>query len=203
MTFFLKNLKLGNLKAKSCKLNRGMTYIELIVVLSIFAVLSSVVVFNYGDFQARVDIRNLSSDIALKVVEAQKAALSGALPQTAVLPTWKPSYGVYFNTTTPTQFIYFVDLDSLGDLSGGETLETISITKNNSISSIDACYATPCVPNPLGNLTITFSRPNSGAILNPAASFIPASSYAQITILSPRGSTSLIKLYKSGRVQIN
>ena len=47
-----------------------MTYIELIVVLSIFAVMSSVVIFNYGLFQARIDIKNLASDIALKFVEA-------------------------------------------------------------------------------------------------------------------------------------
>ena len=53
-----------NIKIKT---NRGMTYVELIVVLSIFAVLSSVAIFNYGSFQDKVDIKNLGSDIALKI----------------------------------------------------------------------------------------------------------------------------------------
>ncbi|KKQ07855.1 MAG: hypothetical protein US18_C0006G0001, partial [Parcubacteria group bacterium GW2011_GWB1_36_5] len=58
-------------ESKRIKKNRGMTYVELIVVLSIFAVMSSIVLFNYGEFQAKVDIKNLASDIALKIVEAQ------------------------------------------------------------------------------------------------------------------------------------
>ena len=52
--------------------NRGMSYVELIVVLSIFAVLSSVILYNYGEFQAKVDIKNLASDIALQIVQSQK-----------------------------------------------------------------------------------------------------------------------------------
>src|ERR1035437_1408114 len=96
------------------KNNAGMSYIELIVVLTIFSVISSVVIFNYGNFQAKVDIKNLASDIALQVVQAQKSSLSGLLPPLAqellVIPGWKPSYGVYFTTSDKTDFIYFVDV---------------------------------------------------------------------------------------------
>ena len=42
-----KNKKIANCQA-------GMNYVELIVVLSIFSLLSSVVLFNYGGFQAKV-----------------------------------------------------------------------------------------------------------------------------------------------------
>ena len=42
-----------------------MTYVELVVVLGIFAVMSNVVIFNYGGFQAKVDIKNLSKHITL------------------------------------------------------------------------------------------------------------------------------------------
>ena len=90
--------------------NKGMTYVELIVVLSIFSIMTSIVLFNYGEFQAKVDIRNLASDIALKIVEAQKSALSGKLPTQATGATWKPSYGVYLNISTPTEFIYTSNL---------------------------------------------------------------------------------------------
>ena len=71
--------EITNWKLKIGNYNRGMTYVELIVVLSIFSIMTSVVLFNYGAFQAKVDIKNLASDIALKIVEAQKSALSGKL----------------------------------------------------------------------------------------------------------------------------
>ncbi|WP_146755300.1 type II secretion system protein, partial [Shigella flexneri] len=72
--------KILNFKFAVRSWERGMTYVELIVVLSIFATISSVVIFNYGAFQDRIDIKNLSSDIGLKIVEAQKSSLSGQLP---------------------------------------------------------------------------------------------------------------------------
>src|SRR5674476_904401 len=133
------------------KNNAGMSYIELIVVLSIFAVISSVVIFNYGDFQAKVDIKNLASDIALQVVQAQKSSMSGLLPTlTPTVSPWKPSYGVYFNMVTPKQFVYFVDLNNAYGYEPGETLNTVSITKNNYIYRIDKCTDITCTsPSPV------------------------------------------------------
>src|SRR3989339_1856034 len=89
--------KIRNLKFVIRNCNKGMTYVELIVVLSIFSVLSSVAIYNYGDFQSSVDIKNLASDIALQIVKAQKDSLSGLLPLQVVKTDWKPSYGVQFD----------------------------------------------------------------------------------------------------------
>ena len=90
-------MKIKNFKFKIRNFNAGMTYVELIVVLSIFSVLSSVAIYNYGDFQSSVDIKNLASDIALQIVKAQKDSLSGLLPLQEIKTDWKPSYGVYFD----------------------------------------------------------------------------------------------------------
>ena len=179
-----------------------MSYIELIVVLSIFAVISSIMMFNYGNFQAKVDIKNLASDIALKIVEAQKSSLSGLLPtQIPTVSPWKPSYGVYFDITTPKQFIYFVDLNNLNGYEAGEVLNTISITKNNSISELRV-FGAGC-PATVNNLNIVFRRPDSSAIITSSPALSCTISYVQITIISPKGATALIKLYLSGRVQVN
>jgi prepilin-type N-terminal cleavage/methylation domain-containing protein len=62
---------------KTINKTRGMTYVELIVVLSIFSVISTIVIFNYKEFQAKVDIRNLANDVALKIVQAQKNSTTG------------------------------------------------------------------------------------------------------------------------------
>ncbi|MFA6177301.1 MAG: type II secretion system protein [Candidatus Paceibacterota bacterium] len=188
---------------------RGMSYVELIVVLSIFATLSSVVIFNHGDFQDRVDIKNLASDIALKIIEAQKSSVNGVMPPLGHTPddpdNWKPAYGVYFDiTSNDKQFVYFTDLDKDNTYSfGGELLDTIDITKNNFISNIDTCSVDPCA---LGSestnlLSITFTRLNSGASFDGAT--LTGSDYIQIAISSPKGATALVKVYPSGRVRVN
>jgi prepilin-type N-terminal cleavage/methylation domain-containing protein len=196
-------------EGKKIKINSGMSYIELIVVLSIFSVMSSVVMFNYGDFQARIDIKNLASDIALKIVEAQKSSLSGLLPiQIPTISPWKPSYGIYFDLVSSNKgFIYFTDLNNNTFYEGldcsEECINIIEITKNNSISSLDVFYQNDPTPLSLSDLTITFARPNSEPIIKSSTTFTSTISYVQITILSPKGATSAIKLYSSGRVQIN
>ncbi|MFZ3011460.1 MAG: type II secretion system protein [Minisyncoccia bacterium] len=203
MIYFFKKLKIS-------KLNRGMSYVELIVVLSIFSVLSSVAIYNYGDFQAKVDIKNLASDVALKIVEAQKSSLSGLLP-TKVFPAgWNPSYGVYFDLATDDKgFIYFVDLNNSGTFNDtnctGECISKIALTKGNYISSISIFYKGNPTPVSLNNLTVAFSRPDSGALIRDNGGVINQAllDYARITVSLSKGTTSAIKVYPSGRIQIN
>jgi len=206
-----------------------MTYVELIVVLSIFAVMTSVVLFNYGTFQATVDIKNLASDIALNIVEAQKSSLSGLLPppsqQAQIDSTWKPSYGVYFSTADNSiidnkSFIYFADVGNAttpqnnlfdGTSCTGECLSRVDITKGNYISDISVFYkvgsATGSITMVGYDLAVTFSRPNSSAIMKSNAGFFngitPYITYVQITIASPQSVSATVKIYPSGRIQIN
>ena len=193
----------------------GMSYIELIVVLSIFSVMTSVVLFNYGDFQAKVDIKNLASDIALKVVEAQKMSLSGQFPPQEQYnlisspSTWKPSYGVYMDLSEPGSFIYFANVLDPG--SGlyetppnctDECLDEITITKGNTISGLTVFYQGGG-SEALNDLNVTFTRPNSATTLKSSTAFSGTVSYVQVSIASPKGVTSDIKFYPSGRIQVN
>ncbi|MFA4975274.1 MAG: type II secretion system protein [Candidatus Paceibacterota bacterium] len=212
------------LKAKSYKLNRGMTYVELIVVLSIFSVLTSVVLFNYGDFQAKVDIKILANDIASKIIEVQKAALSGELPtvdQQNILAAnnqWKPSYGLYFNSSSTDldtsispavtfnkEIIYFTSFDNINNyynkLSSDSILDHIRITKNNSITKLEAFGC-----GEVDDLSIVFKRPDSSAFISDSSgySFCSSFEYARITVSSSGSNpfTAHIRVYPSGRVQI-
>lgn len=205
--------KIYNSKFKIYNSNKGMTYVELIVVLGIFAMLSAIAIFNYGDFQSNVDIKNLASDVALKVVEAQKASMSGVLPiNGGFIDNWKPSYGVYFDPSSDNaSFIYFADLNqdklfSDADSScsfGGECIDKINITKGNTIATLGVVYEGDETVNCVDNLTISFERPNSGATLFSNGAVLPGVSYVQITVASPKGNASNIKIYSSGRVQIS
>ena len=204
-------------KLKNFKLDRGMTYVELIVVLGIFALLSAVAIFNYGTFQAKIDIKNLASDIALKFVEAQKSAMSGNLPADHTIdPTWKPAYGLYFSTVANSnaddkKFIYFADLDNNNEYSDlsctpsnkdGECLDAITITRGDSIASLDVFYQDGTSAK-IDDMTVIFKRPNSGATIVSSSAFVASVFYVQVSITSPNETTSVIKIYSSGRIQIN
>lgn len=51
--------------------HKGFTLIEFIVIISIFAIMSAVALFNYQGFRSSVSLGNLSRDIALTIRQAQ------------------------------------------------------------------------------------------------------------------------------------
>jgi len=131
--------------------SKGVTLLELTVVIFIFMVISSITVFSYGKFRSSLSIQNLADDIALSVRRAQGFAIgvrgSGGI--------FTPGYGVHFtadpNSTlhagSNKSFVLFTDMDgdskydnstntcgspSLGD----ECLELLNITSTDTIESI-------------------------------------------------------------------
>lgn len=195
------------------KRNAGMTYVELIVVLSIFAVVSSVSLFNYGQFQGKVDVKNLANDVALRIVEAQKNALTGKFDNTAGA-SWRPSYGVHFdvsNASNATKVVQFTDLNSNNRCDpsqcnfppalGGEVTSIVNINKNNYVSSIEV-IGTGC-PATVNNLSITYRRPNTSPEFRSTPPIGCTVSNVIINLTSPRGATSRVKVYKSGIININ
>jgi len=203
---------IGNWKLKIDNWTAGMTYVELIVVLGIFSTMLSIAMFNHSKFQDKVSIKALANEIALRLVEAQKSAISGKLQTVAF--TTKPSYGVHFNLSSSNQdFIYFADLNNNNQFSdpsfcpspqtgGDECLEKISLTRGNTVSDLDLFYTSgPSTAHT--SLTLTFTRPASDATIQSSPSPSGTIDYAQITVTSSSGLSANIKLYPSGRVQIN
>ena len=162
----------------------GMTVIELTVVISIFAIISTVVLARFSDFSSNISLQNLAQDIALRVKQAQYSATSGVYPKVALgqqvpLANWTPSYGLYFEKNK-NSFSYFFDRESnlkLGDpdyayryvyndplnsFSCGsgksECLDTISITTGEEIKDICVgSVSTSTCGNPA--VSLTFTRP--------------------------------------------
>lgn len=183
----------------------GMTYVELIVVLSIFATMTSISLFNYNKFEEKVEIKILANDIALKIVEAQKSAVNGKWNLNASV-NWKPSYGINFDLSADNKgFTYFADLDNNSFYTDssctGECLDKIAITKGNTVSAITV-NGTGC-PSTVNNINIVFKRPDSSAIITSNPVLSCTVSYIQVSLSSPSALTSNIKIYPSGRIQIN
>lgn len=211
------------------KLNKAMTYIELIVVLAIFSMMASISTYNYGQFQTKIDLQNLSSDVALKASQAEKDASSGRIPPLAAgrdpLPTWKPSYGLYFNQSSSfanpgKSFIYFVDVNNNHLYDGpdipsiqsgaaciGECLEVINITKGNYVSDVTAIGLNGSQTALSSLSALSFTRPSTLLTVTDASkNILPNIDYVRITISTPKSAASvsrIIKLYSSGRLQLN
>jgi len=155
----------------------GFTLLEVTFVIAIFAIMASIVLFNFRNFGTHATVDNLVQDVALRIVEAQKSAISGVLPP-SFTGAIAPSYGVYFVSgvqadTDNHEFTYFSDLNAnkLYDAPascpavptpGNECISVTGITTGEYVSNI--CYTTsatgssvPCVP--VGAAHVTFTRP--------------------------------------------
>jgi len=210
---------INNWKFKIKNRQAGMTYVELIVVMSIFAIVTGTVIFNYKDFQVKVDMKNLSNDIALKIFEAQKNALSGKLPSSVfgLPPNWKPSYGVYFQYALVPHgkvFYTFIDKDNSGwfdelfseNCPINECLEKYTINKDNFYDQDIAIYivnSTPIFLSSEESLNIVFTRPDSKAVFMVDNAPVANADYVQLTLNSQSSIQSVIKVYASGRIQID
>ena len=173
--------KLNNQKQK------GMTLIELLVALVIFSIITGVVLFNYGDFNASLTMQNLADDIALTVRRAQSYAI-GVRGREG---SFQVGYGVHFGVTPydPTKtnaddvlyqgsnksFILYKDdfsdtkhnYTKTNNSCGGETscLEMLYIKSSDYISEIGVKISEVDDVSYLGNdnpsgVSIFFKRPS-------------------------------------------
>lgn len=191
------------------KLEGGMTYIEMIVVLGIFSVLSSVAMFNYRAFEDRVDVTNLGNDLALRVVKAQNDSRAGVW--TALAPAgWRPAYGVYFEagSSEDRNFIYFADYDESNgffDNSGGmncdgECLDKITLTRGNRISNI-AVSADGWNEDSASDVTLVFSRLSAEPRVV-SEGLARSNAEVKITAESPKGISTVVTVSPSGRIEV-
>ncbi len=158
-------------------ISRGLTLVELLVVISIFLVITSTVIFNYGGFRSNISLQNLTDDIALSIRKAQSFAIGAR----GVNSNFSNSYGVHFSnigTSSETDssiksFLMFsTDASNKGYIDNGGTcgpassncmesfkintadvIESITLSDgSNDISFADGAY-----------LDIIFTRPNPRA----------------------------------------
>jgi len=165
---------------------KGLTFIELIVVISIFAIMGSIVLFRFDSFNKKIALDTLAQDIALRIVEAQKAAISGVSNANFSSGALVPAYGVYFRSAVSagadnTKFVYFNDTITDRKYSTNpatacpltpsllsECLAETTITSGDYVSNI--CYITAsgiksCAGTGSLALHVSFKRPFPDASL--------------------------------------
>lgn len=107
------------MRLSSPQYKKGLTLIEMVVVVSIFAVVSSILLFRYSDFSTSASLRNTTQDVALSVRKAQTYATNVQRAATTDQnEKIYPAYGIHFGLIPfdfiPTQgstrrFVIFAD----------------------------------------------------------------------------------------------
>jgi prepilin-type N-terminal cleavage/methylation domain-containing protein len=189
------------------KNQKGFTLIELLVTISIFVILTGVVIFNESKFNSTVLLTNLAYDTALTIRQAQTYGINvKEFGDSDFIP-----YGVHFERNAKS-FILFADTTYdknypllspnpfLGATTTCITLEgcvnRYTIQRGNYISDLKVGNGTS-----VDTLDIVFKRPNPDALI-----YSGNTSYnnAQIYLKSADGTGSTtISVWSNGLIQIN
>lgn len=163
-------------------LNKGFTLVELLVTISIFVILTGVVLFNQSRFNSTILLKNLAYDTALTIRQAQTYGINikefneGDGNDSQFVP-----YGVHFDKNQANKsFILFADTEfnlktnpdltpfnpngikDLGKCNPSEgCVNRYSIKRGNYIS--DLCVEDGSGCNSVDTLDIMFRRPNPDA----------------------------------------
>ena len=203
-------------------LKKGFTLVELLVTISIFVILTGVVLFSQSRFNGSILLTNLAYDTALTVRQAQTYGInvkefntgSGALDASKFVP-----YGVHFDTVNNKSFILFADVlyDKLSDPNShpykGDILSVCqtdkgcvnryNIKQGNYISNI-------CMMNTSGgcdsintqSLDVLFQRPNPDALIY-INGILSTSNKVIISLKSSDGSVRKVSVQSNGLIEVS
>jgi len=163
------------------KYNRGVTFVELMVVMAILAIMFATIIANYKNSRLTIVTQNLADDIALSIRKAQSYAI-GVHRST---DSFDYGYGIHFSTdednSNPSlgsnkSFILFTDISNptiydkdSSNICGGsagiptsdnECLEILQISSGDKIVELNLVINGNLSPADLGVVDITFKRPS-------------------------------------------
>lgn len=182
---------------------RGFSVVELLVSVSIFALITTAVIVSQNAFGEKMQLNNLAYEVALSIRQAQVYGTSVR----SIGGTSDVAYGVHFSDATPRSYILFADTNRNGVYeSGTDTdVESYTLQKGNHIAEF--CVWDGGTPNCSGSggdhVDISFERPNPAAIIT-SSLFAGNDAYARarITVRSPKGYTRIVEVYQSGQITV-
>ncbi|QSH39325.1 prepilin-type N-terminal cleavage/methylation domain-containing protein [Candidatus Kaiserbacteria bacterium] len=181
----------------------GFTVIELIVVVGILGVISSITLTSYSKFGGQILLRNLAYDVALSIRQAQVYGISA---RSFLGAQFASGHGVYFDFAEGSnKFFLYTDTDgnNFYTSAGTEWVETFSIGRGHSIDRL-------CVPSgpssencAITSMDILFKRPEPDAIIRASVggSFTQYDR-ARIVLDSPQGNKLSVLIESTGQISI-
>ncbi len=200
-------------KNKITSYKKGFTLVELVISIGIFALMTSVLLAKYGNFNQGVILTNLAYDVALAIRTSQSYGINVKSAPTASASysnSFQYGYGMHFSTLNDTEkkrMTFFVDnlpVDKVYNDSPapGEIITEYSVKRGLKINKlcVGADLAS-CVA--VTSMDVMFLRPDPNAIITANGNGGTTYSYAYIEILSPDGSSKKIEIRKTGQIEIS
>lgn len=192
----------------------GFSMIELIVVMTIFITLTTVMLFNYNSMNSRITLDTLAHQIAQWVRQTQVSAMSVKSHS----GNYNVGYGLHFDRTNPNQFIFFYDLNNdktytpggvCGD-AASECVQTVTLPKGNTIVLLCAealgVAQGACAPGlneVVAGGDIVFIRPDTDAHISIETGVTPYPvSRLQVTVSSVKGYKRSIDIWTTGQASV-
>ena len=174
---FLLNFKRKKIASITCN---GFTLVELLVVVAIMFIMTSVVLFNYNRFDDNMLLNNFAYDLSLTIRQAQvygvavrENPIGGNIAQnisgSSHQQNFGNAYGVHFDVSSPSEFKLFLDsgggADGIFQPSGASSdavLNSYSFQRGIKIKSlcVNNIPSISGVCTPVSTLDISFLRPN-------------------------------------------
>lgn len=183
---------------------KGFTILEMLAVLAIFGVMTSVVIFNYGKFTSDTILTNMAYEVALTIREAQIYGVSVRNPVTGgIQPTsFSVPYGVHLDAGSNIYYL-FADKLPTGNPNGifspvncvtsEECVTPYTLQRNVIISDVRK----NCISDGDG-LNISFKRPNPEARFDNATNI----NSSDIELTAPDGAKIYIVVRSNGQIYV-
>lgn len=144
-------------------MKKGFSLIELIIVISIIAILTAITIPNLRRGEEVFALQRAVHKLAQDLRVTSEIAMSGKI---VPAPPFPPGgYGIYFSGVNTNQYIFFRDNDNQKDYDAGEEIENLSLAEQGVI--IESISPAPPIsivfypPDPtvtIKNLSGTFSE---------------------------------------------
>jgi prepilin-type N-terminal cleavage/methylation domain-containing protein len=184
---------------------KGFTLLEMVVVLGIFGVLSTIVIFNYGKFRSDTMLVNMAYEVALSVREAQIYGVS-ARSSVSGSQDFDKAYGIHFSGTASNQYLlFFDDGDSIYNGTsctdhGSDICATPYVLQSNiTISDVEIQTGIGTSCSHPSKLDILFKRPNPEPIINDNSNI----ARAQVVLTAPDGANRYVIIYNNGQATVS
>lgn len=140
---------------KKINKNKGFTIFELLVVVAVIGIISTILVVNWRQGEKQYLLQRTAQKIVQDIRKAQDLALTSYRHQGQI----PPNYGVYFTTQGPTSYKIFTDDNDNNQYDSSDSdVETINLENGITISALSS--------EP--KLHLTFSLPDAFTIINPS-----------------------------------
>ncbi len=190
------------LQPTTYNLSPGFTLIEMLVSISIIALISTLVLANHNRFNNSLLLGNLAYDIALSIRQAQVYGLSVKGSGS----NFQVGYGVHFSS--PNSFIFYSDDNNnkTYDTGTDTIVETYAIGQGNRFlrfCGVTANNTATCSDDSpgLSYLDIVFFRPDPDAVIK-GSSLGVTYSRAQVIVTSPAGDTREVDIASTGQISV-